>query len=492
MNYNKIKIMKQFLPIFKGTVRYIAILFILATTAAMAQQPGSVDVSFNAGAGTNDEIRTSLVQPDGKILIAGSFSEYQGIPRNRIARLLEDGTIDPSFDPGLGTEGDNNFIIAMALQQDGKILIGGSFTSYGGQLRNRIARLHTDGSLDEDFNPGVGAGGTVQAFAVQQDGKILIGGSFTSYNGSFTGRITRLHPNGTLDTSFNPGIGANNSVTSINITSDGKIIACGWFTEFDFEFAGAIVRLQADGRLDTSFKAGTGASGIIRASVLQSDAKILIAGHFNSYNGTTRRRIARLLSDGSLDTDFDAGTVANSFLFAIALQPDAKILVGGGSFSSNGVALNNLLRLYPDGTLDANFNHGATSARGVNTILVQPNNRIFVAGEFASYNGEAHNNIVSLLQSVTTYTGSTASKSQIKVFPNPTSGEVTLLLNGFSNTEISVHLSSADAKTIVLASGYEEVISEQLNKAFVNAPAGLYILQVRLQKEFHTFKIVKQ
>jgi uncharacterized delta-60 repeat protein len=152
----------------------------MANTVAMAQQPGSVDVSFDAGTGTNEEIRTALVQSDGKILIAGSFSEYKGTQRNRIARLLEDGTLDPSFDPGLGTEGAENFIIVIVLQQDGKILIGGSFTSYGGHPRNHIARLNTDGTLDEDFNPGAVASANVQAIVVQPDGRILIGGTFTN------------------------------------------------------------------------------------------------------------------------------------------------------------------------------------------------------------------------------------------------------------------------------------------------------------------------
>ena len=80
----------------------------------------------------------------------------------------------------------------IAVQSDGRIVIGGRFTSYDGVARNRIARLHTDGSLDESFDPGVGLDDFPEAIAVQSDGKILIGGNFTSYDGVARNRVARL------------------------------------------------------------------------------------------------------------------------------------------------------------------------------------------------------------------------------------------------------------------------------------------------------------
>ena len=125
----------------------------------------------------------------GKILIGGTFTFYGGVGRNRIARLNADGSLDAGFDPGLGADND---VWAIAVQGDGKILIGGDFTSYDGTARNRLARLNADGSLDTTFDPGSGADSTVFRIAVQGDGRILIAGAFTEYDGTPRNRIARI------------------------------------------------------------------------------------------------------------------------------------------------------------------------------------------------------------------------------------------------------------------------------------------------------------
>jgi uncharacterized delta-60 repeat protein len=119
------------------------------------------------------------------------------------------------------------------VQSDGKILIGGDFTFYDGTGRNRIARLDAGGSLDASFNPGTGASDYLNSIAAQSNGRILIGGHFTSYNGTGRNRIARLNANGTLDTSLNPGTGANDRVLSIAVLSDGRILIGGEFTSYN-------------------------------------------------------------------------------------------------------------------------------------------------------------------------------------------------------------------------------------------------------------------
>ncbi|RMH34509.1 MAG: hypothetical protein D6687_03815, partial [Acidobacteria bacterium] len=136
-------------------------------------------------------------------------------------QILAQSPVD-AFNPNVG----NNTVFAIAIEPDGQILIGGSFTSVGGQTRNRIARLNPDGSLDTSFNPN--ANGTVFAIALEPDGQILIGGSFTSVGGQTRNRIARLNPDGSLDTSFNPD--ANNTVSAIAIEPDGQILIGGSFT----------------------------------------------------------------------------------------------------------------------------------------------------------------------------------------------------------------------------------------------------------------------
>jgi len=142
---------------------------------------GTLDSSFNIGTGFNDEVWSIAIQNDDKILCCGSFTSYNGTTRNRIVRLNSDGTLDSSFNIGTGF---NSLVLSITIQSDGKILCGGPFTSYNGTTRNRIVRLNSDGTLDSSFNIGTGFNAQVFSIAIQSDGKILCGGSFTSYNGT--------------------------------------------------------------------------------------------------------------------------------------------------------------------------------------------------------------------------------------------------------------------------------------------------------------------
>ena len=304
---------------------------------------GSLDTSFDPGTGANDSVKTLIVQSNGKILIGGQFSSYNGIGRNKIVRLNSDGSLDTGFDPGTGA---NNNVNELAVLADGKILITGDFTSYNGTLRNYIARLNSNGSLDTGFDPGTGANDNVFALAVQADGKILIGAYFTIYNGTGRNHIARLNSNGSLDTSFDPGIGANYGLQTLAIQSNGKILIGGGFTSYNGTGRNYIARLNSDGSLDTSFDPGAGADSTVQTLAVQADGKILIGGWFTSYNGIGRNRIARLNSDGSLDTSFAPGTGADNAVYSLALQANGKFLIGGWFNSYKGTDRSRIARIY--------------------------------------------------------------------------------------------------------------------------------------------------
>jgi uncharacterized delta-60 repeat protein len=238
----------------KKLLHKLAFGLLLATglTTSTFAQPGANDPTFNTidvgspgdGAGFNDFVLTTVVQPDGKILAGGGFTMYNSVSNSsRIARLNSDGSIDPSFTIGTGF---NNYVYTIALQSDGKIVVGGSFTSFNGTGVNRIARLNTDGSLDLTFFPGTGFNSDVATTVVQPDGKIIVGGAFTSFNGAGINRIARLNTDGSLDAAFNPGTGFNANVRSINIQSDGKIIAAGEFTSYNGIIRTRIARILRD------------------------------------------------------------------------------------------------------------------------------------------------------------------------------------------------------------------------------------------------------
>ncbi len=244
------------------------------------------------GSGANSTVHALALQIDGKILIGGSFTSYNGTTQNRIARLNADGSFDPTF-----TGGANSQVYTIALQPDGKILIGGGFFNYNLTSRNSIARLNADGSLDLTFNPGTGANSDVQTIALQTDGKILIGGSFTSYNGTTRNYIARLNADGTLDLTFNPGTGANDFVQTIALQPDGKILMGGGFTSYNGTTQNYITRLNVDGTIDLTFNLGTGANSAVLDIALQPDGNILIGGGFTAYNGIGRNRVARIMGD---------------------------------------------------------------------------------------------------------------------------------------------------------------------------------------------------
>ncbi len=369
--------------------RYTAIVSIgqgssaTSAPAVLTVNLATLDNTFNPGA--SNGVATLAVQPDGKILVGGSFTNLGGQPRNYIGRLNTDGTLDSTFDPGA-----NNQVISLALQPDGKILVGGSFTNLGGQPRNYVGRLHADGTLDNIFNPD--ANGGVNSLAVQPDGKILVGGSFTTLGGQPRDRIGRLHADGTLDGAFNPGAG--NIVFSLAVQPGGEILVGGSFTTLGGQPRDRIGRLHADGTLDGAFNPGAG--NIVFSLAVQPDGKILTAGRFTSLGGQPRRCIGRLHADGILDSTFDPGT-SNSGpvqVFALAVQVDGKILVGGPFNTLGGQQRSGIGRLHADGTLDGTFNPGATL--NVSALAVQADGKILVGGTFTTLGGQPRDRIARL------------------------------------------------------------------------------------------------
>jgi uncharacterized delta-60 repeat protein len=382
---------------------------------ARINSDGSLDTVFNQGMGADQNISTMAIQSDGKIVIGGQFTTYNGTSRFYIARINSDGSLDTGFDSGTGA--DNN-VNAIAIQSDGKILIGGEFTTYNGTTRNRIARINSDGSLDTGFDPGTGANNTINAMAIQSDGKIVIGGTFTTYNGTTRNRIARINSDGSLDTGFDSGgAGASSSINAIAIQSDGKIVIGGQFTTYQGTTRNRIARINSNGNLDTGFTPGTGAgSSAIYAIAIQSDGKILIGGGFTTYNGTTRNSIARINTDGSLDTGFDPGTGADNFIRAFAIQSDGKIVIGGQFTTYNGTARNRIARINTDGSLDTGFDPGSgitVTFEFINAMAIQSDGKVVIGGQFTSYNGTARTRIARILNCTATTVSANSSSSSI-------------------------------------------------------------------------------
>jgi uncharacterized delta-60 repeat protein len=370
------------------------LVFVELSAASLFATGGDLDNTFFAGASTDNPVNAAVFQPDSKIIVGGSFTTYNGVSRNHVARLNSDGSLDNTFNP---VAGPNSDVFWLALQPDGRIIITGIFTTYNGVSRNRIARVNPDGSLDTTFNPGTGANTTVYSASVQTDGKIVIGGFFTTYNNVSRGNIARLNADGSLDTNFNPGTGADGIVNTTSVQPDGKVIIGGSFLNYNGIPRKNIARINTSGSLDTNFNPGTGASSSVLSTGLQTDGKIIIGGAFTTYNNIARSHVARLNNDGSIDSTFTPSAGANGDVLCTKLQTDGSILIGGAFTAYDGVTRNRIALLGPNGFLELGFDSSIGASNNINTIALQTDGRIIIGGAFSSYNGFGPGRVARLL-----------------------------------------------------------------------------------------------
>jgi len=351
---------------------------------ARLNSDGTLDTSFNPGTGMNSNVYQIALDSSGKPIVGGNFTTVNGTSRNYIARLNTDGSLDASFDPGTGMD---SFIEAIALDSSGKPIVGGNFTTVNGTSRNYIARLNTDGTLDASFDPGTGMNSGVSAIALDSSGKPIVGGNFTSVNGTSRDYIARLNTDGSLDTSFDPGTGMNSFVRAIALDSSGKPVVGGLFSTVNGTARNSIARMNTDGSLDITFNPGTGMDfGVVNAIAADSSGKPVVGGNFTSVNGTARNNIARMNTDGTLDTTFNPGTGTSNVVSAIALDSSGKPLVGGTFTSVNGTDRNNIARMNTDGTLDTSFNPGIGTDSTVIAIALDSKPNILYTPN-ANFNG---------------------------------------------------------------------------------------------------------
>jgi uncharacterized delta-60 repeat protein len=388
---NKIVIQGYFEFVNNSSHRYIARL----------NADGSTDEAFQTAltsSGGSHELYPVVIQTDGKILIAGRFTKVNDVAANRLARLNTDGSLDTGFGNNIGT-GPNNTIRSMALQSDGKILIGGIFNQFNGSAINQVARLNSNGTLDSGFpaNIGFNSGNFVTSVFVQPDQKIVVGGNFQDPKP----RILRLNTNGTMDANFDPGTGftANGATSVYAIELMGsQYLFGGDFIQYNNNIRPGLARVNSNGTIDNTFDLKLGTTGGVFAAAVQSNGKIIIGGNFLYVNGTLSPRLARLNTNGTLDT-FTAGTGFSNTVRAVHVLADGKVIVGGIFTHYNGTSISRLVRLNSNGTLDNTFSVTFTTSftsSGVYGIKPAPGNKLLIFGGFSSVNSNATKNVALL------------------------------------------------------------------------------------------------
>lgn len=354
---------------------------------------GQVDLAFDPG--VTGDVYGTAVQPDGKIVVTGSYVRVNGPSgpaRNRAARV--DGTtgVADAFDPDL-----DSFTYCSAVLPDGKVMIGGAFTTVGGVGRNRLARLNADGTLDPTFNAQITFSGTVYGMALQSDGKLLIAGNFSSINGVGQAYLARLNADGTLDSGFTPVL--NSSGRCVAVQADGNIIVSGQFNSVNGQGFNKIARLSGiDGSLDPSFSNPnivTKSNVEISCLAVQSNGKILVGGNIQTVDGETRNGMCRLNADGTLDTSFDPDV--NGDTSSIVVQANGRILISGQFTTvggTPGTTRNRIAMLLPNGQLEQYFDPNADSA--VLSLALQADGKILAGGGFSNIGGEPRSKLARL------------------------------------------------------------------------------------------------
>ena len=339
--------------------------------------------SFNPGA--NSDVMALALQTDGKCLVAGDFTVLAGMPRQGIGRLNPDGSLDATFNPGPIDVG-----VALLVQPDGKILVGGGFTNLAGHTCSGLGRLNPDGSFDTSFRVAGGYAGP-SSLQMQTDGKIVVAGYVSTAGGQWFAPVGRLNPDGTIDSTFQQ-MHANdmNDVSSLAIQTDGKILVGGIFTTMQGQSRSNLARLLPGGNLDTFYNPVL--NGIVYCLAIQGDGKLLVGGSFTTAGGLPRAHVARINIDGSVDRTFVPAFASGYYCYPLSLAPlaDGRILIAGwlpvytGAYNTYTI-----VRLNADGSLDERF--GANPSPGYAyywdqalALAVQPDGKAVIGGRFTN------------------------------------------------------------------------------------------------------------
>jgi len=396
----------------KSVLMKYLFLILLHFPAAIYSQPAQLDTTFNIGSGADAGINELIIQPDDKVIVAGMFVNFNGTSAGRIIRLLPDGEIDSTWTTSAG--GADFDIRGMALQPDGKVLIGGLFGLYNGAAANRLVRLDSVGNIDPAFMVGAGPNNEVQGITVNTN-RVVIHGFFSAYQGTPVPSFAVLQMNGSLDTSFILPTESFLFINDFHILSNDQLYLGGNFTTYNGQTVNRIVRLHPNGSIDTTFNTGTGLDAMVRRLLVQDNGDILVAGTFNTYKGAAVSR-----PNGDIDTSFNAVVPSLATLDALAIDTAGRIYMTG---SDAGTFF--LKRLLPDGSEDLGFNIAGTGFNGNITQLAhQSNNKLIVTGFFSLYDNQQAGRVARMFTSASTdRTENIFIQDDVAVFPNPGTDE---------------------------------------------------------------------
>lgn len=436
---------------------FVASFLTLAPVAA--QSVGFLDAGFDPRNGPDGPILGAALEPSSnRLLIGGDFDNFGSTPRSAIAGLRGNGLIDATFDPGSGVNvpssiddpssgrvdtlsrpGTQRSVQAVGYAPDGKIVLGGNFLFYDNVQVTHIVRLNANGSLDLTFRPESALpvdslviqpnvpvpGGSTTIETITNVESVLVAADLSVYvcyrayrkttvvipdpasttiTEEYLSDLIHYERDGVLDTSFRVVIAGDirPQIYRAALQPDGKILISGRFINVNGFPRPGIARLNADGTIDGSFSPTTGVlPELIYNFTQQPDGKFIVVGDFSSFDNALRRRIARILPDGTVDPTFDPGFAANAAIRQVAVVPSTgKILFAGDFTLFDGLARPGFARTNASGKVDATFNSAGELSGlnfGINAILPQNDGKVVVVGSFTRYGSVTRNRVLRLL-----------------------------------------------------------------------------------------------
>jgi len=360
--------------------------------------PIAEELTPDFGSGFDDTVTTISVR-NNKIIVGGIFTQFSGNVAGKVIRLNADGSYDATFDTTVGVQSGFGALIASAITSDDKVYLTGEILTYDGNSCKGLVRLNDDGSYDSTFvtgtgltgpsSAGIGAAYTIIPDEVT-DGVLLIG-SFTGYNGVSTGGIIKLTATGSIDTTFNVGTGfglGGYSPNGVVQTQDGGYIITGGFLTFNGATANRIIKLTATGSVDTTFNVGSGANNTISGIKLQSDGKVvcmmasgLPMPPYNRYNGVAfSGSLFRINTNGSFDASFNSSQYITNGVLPNLIEVDGEDRI----YVYDDIINTSVVRYTKDGIYDPTFSFpslGGSTGFPVQTIKNYFNS-ILVGGTF--------------------------------------------------------------------------------------------------------------
>ncbi len=388
------------------TLTTVALFFVSAWQAGA--QWVSVDPVFPAGSGPDYYVRTIAVQTDGRVLVAGPFTNVSGVIQPFLARFNTNGTLDATFASQVNAEPTRVQSFA-----DGRIFISGTFTNVSGVLRRGVAWLLGDGLLDASFTPPAGSGSAAQLNGVASpDGTVFVTGTFTSLDGFPRNRIARLLDTGAVDPLFVSPFAPTNAVTLLSVQPSGKPIVSGSFSNVAGLNVTNLVRLNLDGSVDMSFRSGLAPNERIYRTLMQPDGSLLatVASVADYGVPTSPQRLLRLALDGAVDAAFattleSPGLLYSGGLNSFALQTDGRILLAGTFLRVNGTPRAKIARLESDGRLDYCFDLALADGLSPLALAAGADGTVLVGGLLGSVHGHWRPYLLRLLPPATCDSG---------------------------------------------------------------------------------------